>query len=50
MVDPQVTVGFNTKSWSSMTWMISAGTPMTEETSIYSDMLIYDLALSLALG
>ena len=22
MEDPQVTIGFNTKSWSSMTWMI----------------------------
>ena len=29
MGDPQVTIGFNTKSWSSMTWMRTGGTPMT---------------------
>ena len=29
MGDPQVSMGFKTKSWSSMTWMMTGGTPMT---------------------
>jgi len=28
MWDPQVTTGFNTNSWSSMTWMVTGGIPI----------------------
>ena len=42
MWDPQVTTGFNTNSWSSMTWMVTGGihipgTPhLLHETTIFS--------------
>jgi hypothetical protein len=44
--DPQVTMGFNTKSWSSMTWMIwryphdLGNHPMVENPSIF---MVHDM-------
>ena len=47
MVDPQSSpwVSFNTESWSSMTWMISATPDDSGNLQEYSDILIYYLAL-----